>query len=338
MSDALPPEAQVIGTLCGLNVSQAMYVAAALGVADELRDGPRPVEVVAEAVDADTGALRRVLRTLAMTGCFTEVDRGVFANTPQSETLRSDVPNSVRDLVLWVGAEPHWRVWGSLLDAVKSGQPVWEQVHGTPLFPYLFGENPELGATFARAMTGFSNATIPAILAAYDFPSTGVVADIAGGYGHTLAAILQANPEARGILFDAPDVLKDAPAQLAADGVAERVELVPGDFHEAVPAGADVYLLKHVIHDWDDERARGILANVRDAMGEDGRILVADIVLPEGDAPHFGKIEDLEMLLIPGGLERTEVEFRELVEPVGLEVARVIPTSSLVTLVELQRA
>ncbi len=338
MTDALPPEAQVIGTLCGLNVSQAMYVAAELGVADELRDRPRPIDEVAAAVGADAGALRRVLRTLAMTGCFSEVERGVFANTPQSETLRRDVPNSVRDLVLWVGAEPHWRVWGSLLDAVKTGQPVWEQVHGTPLFPYLFGENPELGATFARAMTGFSNATIPAILDAYDFSRAAVIADVAGGYGHTLAAILTVHSQARGILFDAPDVLKDAPAQLAADGVLDRVELVPGDFHAEVPAGADVYLLKHVVHDWDDERARGILANVRDAMGADGRILIADIVLPEGDAPHFGKIEDLEMLLIPGGIERTEVEFRELVEPVGLRIERVIPTSSLITLVELVRS
>lgn len=338
MSDVLPPEAQVIGTLCGLNVSQAMYVAAALGVADELRDGPRPIADVAAAVGADAGALRRVLRTLAMTGCFSEVERGVFANSPQSEALRSDVPNSVRDLALWVGAEPHWRVWGSLLDSVKTGQPVWEQVHGTPLFPYLFGENPELGATFARAMTGFSNATIPAILAAYDFSQTSVIADIAGGYGHTLAAILQANPQARGILFDAPDVLEDAPAQLEADGVSDRVELVAGDFHEAVPAGADLYLLKHVIHDWDDERARGILANVRDAMGEDGRILIADVVLTEGDAPHFGKVMDLEMLLIPGGVERTDLEFHELVEPVGLKVERVLPTASLVTLTELVRA
>jgi hypothetical protein len=338
MSDALPPEAQVIGTLCGLNVSQAMYVAAELGVADELRDGPRAIDEVASAVGANAGALRRILRTLAMTGCFSEVERGVFANTPQSETLRSDVPNSVRDLVLWVGAEPHWRVWGSLLDAVKTGQPVWEQVHGTPLFPYLFAENPELGATFARAMTGFSNATIPAILAAYDFSQASVIADIAGGYGHTLAAILQANPQARGILFDAPDVLKDAPAQLEADGVSDRVELVPGDFHESVPAGADLYLLKHVVHDWDDERARGILANVRDAMGEDSRILIADVVLTEGDAPHFGKVMDLEMLLIPGGVERTDVEFHELVEPIGLKVERVIPTPSLVTLVELTRA
>lgn len=338
MSDVLPPEAQVIGTLCGLNVSQAMYVAAALGVADELRDGPRPIADVAAAVGADAGALRRVLRTLAMTGCFSEVERGVFANSPQSEALRSDVPNSVRDLALWVGAEPHWRVWGSLLDSVKTGQPVWEQVHGTPLFPYLFGENPALGATFARAMTGFSNATIPAILAAYDFSQTSVIADIAGGYGHTLAAILQANPQARGILFDAPDVLEDAPAQLEADGVSDRVELVAGDFHEAVPAGADLYLLKHVIHDWDDERARGILANVRDAMGEDGRILIADVVLTEGDAPHFGKVMDLEMLLIPGGVERTDLEFHELVEPVGLKVERVLPTASLVTLTELVRA
>jgi hypothetical protein len=166
----------------------------------------------------------------------------------------------------------------------------------------------------------------------------GVIADIAGGYGHTLAAILQANPQARGILFDVPDVLKDAPAQLEADGVGDRVELVPGDFHEAVPGGADLYLLKHVVHDWDDERARAILANVRDAMGENGRILIADIVLPEGDDPHFGKIEDLEMLLIPGGIERTDVEFHELVEPIGLKVERVVPTSSLITLVELVRA
>ncbi|MGI9187049.1 MAG: methyltransferase [Gaiellales bacterium] len=338
MSDALPPEAQVIGTLCGLNVSQALYVAAELGVADELRDGPRPIDQVAGAVGADAGALRRILRTLAMTGCFSEVERGIFANTPQSETLRSDVPNSVRDLVLWVGAEPHWRVWGNLLDAVRTGQPAWEQVHGTPLFPYLFGENPALGATFERAMTSFSNATIPAILAAYDFSDATLIADIAGGYGHTLAAILQANPQARGILFDVPDVLQAAPAQLEADGVADRVELVPGDFEVAVPAGADLYLLKHVIHDWYDERARGILANVRDAMGETGRILIADIVLPEGDAPHFGKIEDLEMLLIPGGIERTEVEFRELVESIGLTVARVVPTSSLITLVEVVRA
>lgn len=338
MKEQLPPEAQMMQTLGACYISQAAYVAAKLGVADLLAVTPKHVAELAAASATDERSLYRVLRTLAMVGIFRETEPKVFANTPISETLRSDAPNSLRDTAIWIGEEPHWRVYGHMLYSVRTGKAAWKQVHGQDVVPYLFETNRELGDIFNRAMRSFSGTTIPAILEAYDFSGIGVLADVAGGYGHLLAAVLNRYPQMKGVLFDVPYVLEGAPALLEKEGVADRVELVTGDFYESVPVTADTYMLKHIIHDWYDEQNVLILKNIRASMPDDGKILIIDTVIPEGNEPHFGKILDLEMLVSPGGVERTEREFRELLAASGLRLSRIVPTKSFVSIVEAVKA
>ena len=334
----LPPEAQLMQTLGACFISQAAYVAAKLGVADLLADGPKPVAELAAATETEARSLYRILRTLAMVGIFQETGPRVFANTPVSETLRSDAPNSLRDTAIWMGEEPHWRVYGEMLYSVRTGKAAWKRVHGRDVFPYLFETNRELGEIFNRAMTSFSSTTIPAIVEAYDFSGVGVLADIAGGYGHLLATVLQEYPPMKGVLFDVPFVLEGAPALLEKEGVAERVEIVRGDFFESVPITADAYIMKHIIHDWYDEQNTVILKNIRASMPAGARVLIIDTVIPEGNEPHFGKVMDLEMLVSPGGVERTESEFRELLAASGLRLSRIVPTKSVVSIVEAVKA
>lgn len=212
---------------------------------------------------------------------------------------------------------------------------MWEKVHGREVFPYLFEENPTLGEIFNRAMTGFSRQAIPAIVEAYDFTNIKTVADIGGGYGHLLAGVLNANPHLqRGVLFDLPPVFAGAADLLEKENTADRIEFVRGDFFVEIPVSADAYLLKHIIHDWTDERNVKILENIRAAMPEDAKILIVDAVIPEDNEPHFGKILDLEMLVSPGGVERTESEFRALLSKAGFRLKRIVPTRSPVSIIE----
>jgi len=338
MKEQLPPEAHMMQTLGACFISQAAYVAAKLGVADLLVENPKPVAEIAAACGADERSLYRVLRTLAMAGIFLETEPRVFANTPASETLRSDAPNSLRDAAIWIGEEPHWRVYGEMLYSVRTGEAAWKRVHGQDAFPYLFETDRELGDIFNRAMKSFSGTTIPAIIEAYDFSGVGVLADVAGGYGHLLAGVLNRYPQMKGVLFDVPYVLEGAPDLLEKEGVADRVELVRGDFFESIPVRADAYMLKHVIHDWYDEQNIKIMKNIRASMPDDGKVLILDMVIPEGNEPHFGKILDLEMLVSPGGVERTETEFRELLAASGFRLERVVPTKSIVSIVEAVKA
>jgi len=331
---AAPPAAKLMDLVGGAFVSQAIYVAAKLGIADLLADGPRSAEFLAVATSTHERSLYRLLRSLTSVGVFTEVEPRIYGNSPMSETLRSDHPASTRDVAIWMNEEEHWRVYGHLLHSVKTGKPAWDVVHGEPIFPYLFSTNRELGDIFNRAMTSFSNQTIPAILDAYDFAAAETIADIGGGYGHLLGAILEANPQANGVLFDLSAVAAGAPAMFESYGVAERVSIVEGDFNHSIPVSADIYLLKHIIHDWYDETNENILRNIGAAMPENARVLIIDAVLPEDDLPHFGKLLDLEMLMSPGGVERTASEFQELLKNSGFRLSRIIPTSSPVSIVE----
>jgi hypothetical protein len=330
----MPPDAVLMQMSLGCFVSQALYVAAKLGIADLLRTKPRAAVELAAETDTNPNALYRVLRALASVGVFTETDSQIFALTPLAEPLGTNHPNSVREAMIWMGEEPHWRVYGEMMSSVKTGKPVWEKVHGQAVFPYLFEANPPLGEIFNRAMTGFSRQAIPAIVEAYDFSGISTIADIGGGHGHLLAGILNANAHLSGVLFDLPPVFAGAAELLANENVADRVELVRGDFFSEVPVRADVYLLKHIIHDWDDELCDKILQNIRAAMPEDGKVLIVDAVLPTGNEPHFGKILDLEMLVSPGGIERTESEFRQLLDSAGFRLNRIVPTRSPVSIVE----
>ena len=255
-----------------------------------------------------------------------------------TEKLRSDVPNSTRAMTIWLAEEEHWRVYGSLLYSVKTGKPAWDKVLGEPVFPYLFETNKPLGDIFNRAMTSYSYQSIAGVLAAYDFSNAGTIADIAGGYGHLLAAVLEKNPQAKGVLFDLPPVLAGAPEMLKSYGVEDRVERIEGNFFEQIPVVADVYLLKHIIHDWYDDNCEKILRNIRAVMPDGTRVLIIDAVIPEGNEPHFGKVIDLEMLMSPGGVEQTATEFKELLERSGFVLNRIIETPSLINIVEAVKA
>lgn len=256
----LPPSAQVIGLLSGSFVAQAVYVAAKLGVADRLAAGPMTAGHLARDLVVDEGALARVLRLLVAQGVFQRCLSGEFANNELSVTLMSGGDESLRDLAVWWCEEPHWRVFGHLLESVRTGRPAWPMVHGTELFPYLADTNPGIGEIFNRAMTSFSRTTIPAVLSAYDFSGAGIVANVGGGHGHLLAAILQTSREARGILCDRPPAVAGAPAQFTAAGVADRARIVKGSFFDPLPFTADTFILRHILHDWPDIIASGFSA------------------------------------------------------------------------------
>ena len=334
----IPPDAQLLQLVSGAFVAQATYVAAKLGIADLLADGPKDTAYLANATETDERSLYRVLRSLASVGAFTEIEGGAFANTPMTETLRSDVPNSTRDLAIWMGEEPHWRVYGELMYSVRTGKPAFDHVHGEPVFPYLFETNKPLGDIFNRAMTSFSHQSINPVIASYDFRGAKTIADIAGGYGHLLGAVLKENPHANGVLFDLGPVLAGAPEMMGSYGVADRVELVEGDFFAAIPVKADIYMLKHIIHDWYDDRCETILRNIRAEMPDDGKVLIIDTVVPEGNDPHFAKLIDLEMLMMPGGQERTAREFNALLERSGFRLNDIIQTPGPMSIVEAVKA
>ncbi len=336
--ETLPPDAQLLQLVSGAFVSSAVYAAAKLGIADLLAEGPQHVSFLAEKTDSDERSLYRVLRSLASVGAFTEVSEKTFANTPMTETLRSDAPRSTRDLTIWMGEPEHWKVYGDLLYSVKTGKPCWDNVHGEPVFPYLFKTNPELGEIFNRAMTSYSHQSIGPLLEAYDFSGAETVADIAGGYGHLLAAVLAANPNAKGVLFDLAAPLQGAPQMLDSYGVKDRVELVEGDFFKAIPVKADIYMLKHIIHDWYDDNNQTILRNIRENMPDDGKVLIIETVVPGGNEAHFSKIIDLEMLMSPGGVERTAEEFEQLLEDSGFKLSRIIPTKGAMSIIEAVKA
>ena len=333
-SPEAPPEAQLMQLTMGGFVSQAVYVAAKLGIADLVAGGPKTTAELASATGTDERSLYRLLRSLASVGVFTETADHTFANTPMSDALGTDSPKSLRAMVLFIGDEAHGRVISDMLYSVKTGKPAWDNVHGEPIFPYLFETNKPLGDTFNQAMTSFSHSTIPAILAAYDFSGCGTLADIAGGYGHVLAAVLREYPSMNGVLFEIAPVLAGAPAMMESYGVSERVELVEGDFCSEIPVRADVYMMQHIIHDWYDDKCEIILGNIGRAMPDDGRVLIIEAVVPDGNEPHSGKILDLEMLIAPGGVERTAAEFGTLLENSGFRMTRIIPTRSPVSIVE----
>lgn len=334
----LPPEAMIMQLATGAFVAQAVWCAAALDIADHLADGPRSAADLADASRADAHSMYRLLRALASVGVFAEAGERTFVNTPVSETLREDSPMSHKAMVLMLGDPGHGHVISDMLYSVRTGKPAWEHVHGVPVFEYAYEKNREFGDLFNQAMTSFSRQTIPAILTNYDFNGAGVIADIAGGVGHLLGAVLQKYPDARGVLFEIPPVLEAAPSMLDSYGVSDRVELVAGDFVESIPVEADIYMLKHIIHDWYDDKNRKILGNIRESMPDGARILIIDAVIPPGNDPHPGKILDLEMLISPGGMERTEGEFRTLLEGSGLRLSRIVPTPSPVCVVEAVKA
>jgi len=318
----------------GFRVSQALYVAASLGLADLLADGPKSADALAATTGANADALYRVLRALASLGVFAETTERHFTLTPMARLLQQDHPYSVRAQVIYLGDEPY-RAWGQLLPSVMSGANAYQQVFGMPHFQYL-AQHPEANAAFNRAMSAGSRQAAVAIVGAYDFATAGTVVDIAGGQGVLIAAILRANPNLRGVLFDQPHVLADALPLLETAGVADRCELASGDFFVSAPPG-DTYTLRHILHDWDDEHSIAILRGCAQAMAPGGRILVIESVIEPGNDPSPAKFLDLVMFVMNGGRERTAEEFGRLFAAAGLTLTRIIPAGAE-SLIEGERA
>ena len=325
-SNSAPPETVLTQILLGRTASQALYVVAKLGIADLLADGPKPVDELATAAGADASALYRVLRALASLGIFAEQHNRVFTLTPAAEALRSDVPNSLRDVATFWGEDWHWQVWSKILYSVQTGKSAWAEVHGEQVFDY-FAKNQEAGRIFDRAMTSFSGMAIKAVLDAYDFSGIQTLVDIAGGQGRLLNGVLEAYPSMRGVLFDLPHVIERAERR-------NRCENVTGDFFVSVPTAGDAYMMKHIIHDWDDEHAITILKNIKQAMNPGGRVLLVESVIADGNGQDFGKLLDIEMLVSPGGKERTAGEYEELFRHAGLRLTRIFPTKSPYSIIE----
>jgi hypothetical protein len=323
----------------GYLMSSGLYAAASLRIADHLKEGPLSAGELARRTGADEDALYRVLRMLASAGLFHELDARTFQLTPPADFLRSDARGSLRDLVVWMTDPFHFRVYADLMHSVRTGRPAIEKTYSKPAFEY-FREDRELSEVFNAAMTTISAMAIPAVLEAYDFSGIGTLVDVAGGHGEVLLSILERYPQMRGILFDLDHVVEGARDRIASRGLRERCEAVSGDFFVSVPAGGDAYLMKHIIHDWDDERAIAILRRIHRALEgrPRGRVMLLETVLAPANQPDFGKLADIEMLALPGGRERTEEEYAALFAQAGFRLSRVVPTQGAFFVVEAVRA
>ncbi len=326
------PHQQLDRMITGYWISQAIYAAAKFDLAGHLKEGPKSVEELAKATSTNSEALYRLLRALASVGIFAEGESRQFSLTPLAEPLRSDVPGSKHALALMTGDE-QFRAWAEIDYSIQTGKIAFEKVFGKPIFDYL-GENPDKALICDAAMVGIHGRESNAILDAYDFSRIGVVADIGGGNGSQITRILKKHKNLKGILFDLPHVIERAKQQVESEGLSDRCQLVGGSFFDSVPEGADAYMMRHIIHDWDDEKALTILRNCHQAMASTSKLLVVESVIPAGNEPFNGKFLDLHMLLIPGGKERTEEEYRSLFAKAGFELNRVIPTDTEVSMIE----
>lgn len=331
-----PVEFTLRQMLCGYWISQAIYVAARLEIADLVKDGPRTTAELASASGAHEPSLYRLLRALASQGIFAETAPRTFTLTPLGECLRGDAPHTMRPVALMMGEE-HFAAWGQLLHSVRTGECAFEHAFGENIFTYL-ARHPEAARTFDAAMTGIHGRESAAMLEACDFAGINTLLDVGGGNGTLLAAVLRKYPALRGILFDLPHVIERSQQNLEAWGLAGRCRAVAGDFFQAVPSGADAILLRHIIHDWDEPRAGQILANCRQALRVGGRLLVVETVIQPGNEPDWGKLLDLNMLVMPGGQERTEAEYRKLLAAAGFTLQSVVPTRADVCILAAEAA
>ena len=332
-SNDAPPTVQLMSMIFGFMTSQAISVAARLGVADLLADEAKTADELARATGTQSRPLYRIMRALASVGIFAEDEDGRFRLTPLAEPLRAEAPDSLGALAIFFGSDWHWRVWSDLSYSVQSGQPGFEHIYGKAYFDYL-AENPAPAQVFNNAMTSFSSAVSAAVINAYDFSGITRLVDVGGGHGLLLASILEKYPQIRGVLFDAPTVIDGAREIIYPRGVGDRCDIVGGDFFASVPDAGDAYLMKHIIHDWEDERALTILENCHRAMTENGKLLVVEMVIPEANRPSLGKFLDLEMLLFLHSFERTEGEYRALFERAGFKLTRIVPTLSPHSVIE----
>jgi ubiquinone/menaquinone biosynthesis C-methylase UbiE len=329
----IPPPMAMLQLISGFWISRCLYVAAKLGIPDILKDGPKTAEELAKTTRTDSMSLFRLLRALSAVNILTQGQDDRFGNTPVSETLRSDIPGSLRSFAMTELGEEHYPAWGELLHSVRTGDIAFDKAFGMPVWEF-FAKNPENARVFNNAMSGVTAQANQALHATYSFSGINTLVDVGGGHGALIISILERNPEMRGILFDSPPVIEGAQEAIAASVVAGRCQLVSGDFFQSVPEGGDAIILKWIVHDWNDEQSIAILKNCHRALPADGKLILVEAVVPPGNEPHFSKFIDLNMLVMTGGRERTEEEFRRLYEASGFRLTRVVPTASPSSVIE----
>ena len=317
----------------GYIASTCLYLAVKLRIPDRLASSARTSADLARELSVNEDALYRVLRTLTSLGVFEETAPRTFSNNLASSMVRSGTAESLYEMALWMSDPFHFLVYADAMHSLQTGKPAIEKAFGMPVFEY-FPKHPDESEVFNNAMTMFSGMVIPAVLEVYDFSRIGTLVDVAGGHGRVLTSILEKYPTLLGVLFDMEHVLAGARTAIDSRGLSARCRTVAGDFFKAVPAGGDAYIMKHIIHDWDDERATQILKNIRAAMKPGGCVILLESVVVAGSQPDFAKLIDLEMLLLPGGRERTQQEFRDLFARAGFTLTRIIPTQSPLSVIE----
>lgn len=327
------PRETLFSMVTAYTIGQAIYLAAKLGIADLLVEGPKSVADLATATQVHEPSLYRILRALASEGVFVELEGARFSLTPASEWLRSDTPGSLRGWAIMRGEPVLWQSWGEILYSVRTGRPAFDHVFGMNHFEY-FGQHPDVAAMFEDAMRSVSGEKFEAVAEAYDFSGSSTLVDVGGSSGGLMTTILKRHPRMKGIVADLPHVLESAKKRIGAEGLSGRCQFVATDMFNEVPEGGDSYILANVIHDWDDESARIILNNCRRAVPDGGKILLVELLLPPANTPHLSNLADLEMLVMTPGKERSEREYAELYEAAGFRLTRVVPTSCPYSIVE----
>ncbi|MGH9865854.1 MAG: methyltransferase [Candidatus Acidiferrales bacterium] len=327
-----PAHVSMMQLLSGVHIAGAISCLAQMGIPDLVEAGPKSTEDLANQIGADPEALYRLMRATASVGVLSEGPDGKFSETPMSAVLRSNGNPSLRAFAIMGGREWHGRGWSRLEYCVRTGKQALDQIYGMPIFEYL-KQHPDEGQIFNDAMTSISMGDSPAVVDAYSFDGIRSIVDVGGGHGFLLATILARHPQMRGTLYDESHVIegaKDGPLK----PVMERCTLASGDMFSSVPAGADAYIMKHIIHDWPDELCMKILQACRKGLNPGGKLLVVDDVVPPGNDFYLGKFLDLQMLIFPSGKERTEKQFRELFAAAGWKLSRVVPTATPICIVE----
>ncbi len=336
-AEQLPPHMQIMTMICGFMASQAIHTAAELRLADLVQDGPKSTAELASATGTNEGNLYRLLRALVSLGVFSEPDPGTFGPTELSACLQSDNPRTLFNLTRMIGPL-QWKVLGELIYSVRTGKPAFEHLFGKEMWRYFSEDDPEAGALFNRAMTSQAGSDDELIAEAYDFSAMRTLVDVGGGHGGFLMTVLKRHPALRGILFDLPEVIEQARELVAEAGLADRIELVAGDFFQEVPKRGDAYFMRHIIKDWGDIQCQIILDNCVQAMNPGGVLLVVDSILGPGRADLLDKLTDLVLMVdLPGG-QRDEAEFRKLFTTAKLAVRRIVPTRSPYKIMEVMPA
>lgn len=322
----IAPQETMLNLIGGFWVARSIYLAAQLGVADLFDDQPKTIAQLATATNTDPRSLYRLLRALSSVGIFTEVSEQRFALTPLGATLKSDSPGSMRYAAMAQMGDDHSLGWGNGLHSLKTGEIAFDAATGMPVWDY-YAQNPESGKVFSQSMTSMGTAIAQAVAASYDFSGFKTIVDVGGAQGSLISTILRANPHLHGILFDLPEIIANVQ-------VDQNIRPVAGNFFESVPTGGDAYMMRWIIHDWDDQKSSIILKNCHQAMPDHGKLLLVESIIPQGNEPSPAKFIDVIMLLMTGGRERTEAEYRSLLRSNGFELTRVIATPSMLSIIE----